>query len=69
MTTTSPAEDTPFENWFNTKGLRTFSKNHGNAIGHKEYMNEAFNAGYNAALDDILNKNKDLDSLVSEFYV
>jgi len=40
-----------FENWFNTEGIRTYSKNHGTADGHKEYMYEAFMNGYKMALD------------------
>jgi len=44
-------EEGPFEQWFKTKGLRYFAKNHGSALGHEEYMYEAFSAGYKAALE------------------
>lgn len=39
-----------FNEWFDTYGIRTFSKNHGTADGHREYMSMAFQAGYHACL-------------------
>ena len=39
-----------FEEWWETFGIRTYSKNHGTAEGHKEYMSAAFQSGYHACL-------------------
>jgi len=39
-----------FEEWWDTFGIRTYSKNHGTAEGHKEYMSAAFQSGYHACL-------------------
>jgi hypothetical protein len=39
-----------FNEWFDTYGIRTFSVNHGNADGHRDYMSMAFQAGYHACL-------------------
>ena len=37
-----------FEEWFNTIGVRTYSRNHGNADGHRVYLSMAFLAGWYA---------------------
>ncbi len=37
-----------FNEWFDTYGIRTYSRNHGTAEGHREYMAAAFLAGYHA---------------------
>jgi hypothetical protein len=42
-----------FNDWYNTKGVRTYSKDHGTADGHKEYMQVAFLDGYHLAMKDI----------------
>ena len=41
---------TAFEDWYNTKGVRTYSQNHGTADGHKDYMKVAFLDGYHLAM-------------------
>jgi len=39
-----------FNEWFDSYGIRTYSRNHGNSDGHREYMGVAFQAGYHACL-------------------
>ena len=50
-----------FNSWFDTKGVRTYSSNHGNAEGHREYMAAAFLDGYNLALIDAMQLLSDND--------
>jgi hypothetical protein len=35
-----------FNEWYDTYGIRTYSKNHGTAQGHMDYMKASFLAGY-----------------------
>jgi len=42
-----------FNDWYKTKGVRTFSKNHGTSDGHEDYMRTAFLDGYHLAMKDI----------------
>jgi hypothetical protein len=49
--TTNPQKNTTrsdelFDKWFAEKGVRYFSKNHGNSDGHRDYMRVAFFAGW-----------------------
>ena len=48
----SPAD--AFNEWFDTKGVRTYSSNHGSAEGHREYMAAAFLDGYHLAIIDAI---------------
>ena len=41
-----------FEEWYDTKGIRTYSKDHGSAAGHREYMAAAFLDGFHTALKE-----------------
>lgn len=45
-----------FNEWFDRYGIRYYSRNHGTADGHREYMAMAFQAGYHAceANDDMM---------------
>lgn len=43
-----------FNEWFDTKGVRTYSSRHGSAEGHREYMAAAFLDGYHIAMIDAL---------------
>lgn len=36
-----------FDDWYKTEGIRYFSKYHGSADGHKDYMLYAWNAAVN----------------------
>jgi hypothetical protein len=38
-----------FDEWMNTIGVRTYSKNHGSAEGHREYMAAAYLSGFRQA--------------------
>jgi hypothetical protein len=51
-----------FTEWFDTYGVRNFSRNHGTADGHREYMALAFMTGYQIAerkYNELTNTNKD----------
>ena len=37
-----------FNEWFDSYGIRKYSKWHGSADGHKDYLATAFLAGYHA---------------------
>jgi hypothetical protein len=39
-----------FNEWYDSIGVRTYSKDHGSAAGHREYMAAAFLDGYHIAL-------------------
>lgn len=34
--------ESEFNKWYNTEGIRYYSKDHGSAAGHKDYMNHAW---------------------------
>ena len=40
-----------FNDWYNTIGVRTYSKDHGSAQGHQDYAKNAFLGGYYAGLE------------------
>ena len=40
-----------FKDWYDTKGVRTYSKNHGTAKGHEDYARNAFLGGFHAGVD------------------
>lgn len=42
-----------FNEWFDTKGVRTYSPNHGSADAHREYMAAAFLDGYHIAMKEV----------------
>lgn len=42
-----------FDEWYGSVGIRSYSKNHGSAEGHEEYMAVAWMSGYHSALKDI----------------
>jgi hypothetical protein len=48
-----PAPDI-FNEWFDTKGVRTYSSNHGSADGHREYMAAAFLDGFHEGMKQAL---------------
>jgi hypothetical protein len=41
-----------FNEWYDTIGIRTYSKDHGSADGHRQYMAAAFLDGYHLALKE-----------------
>jgi len=47
--------DNKFDKWYDAEGVRFYSKNHGSAEGHYDYMKKAyldgFYAGLNSAID------------------
>jgi len=40
-----------FDEWYDTEGIRFYSKNHGNADGHYDYMKKAYLDGFYAGLN------------------
>jgi len=54
-----------FDEWMNAIGVRTYSKNHGSAEGHREYLAAAYLSGFRQAealygrLNDETETNKD----------
>jgi hypothetical protein len=59
-----------FNEWFDSYGIRTFSRNHGSAQGHREYMSMAFQAGYDACIandegyQELLEKNRRITDIL-----
>ena len=43
-----------FNEWFYTKGVRTYSSNHGSSEGHREYMAAAFLDGFHEGMKQAL---------------
>jgi hypothetical protein len=50
-----------FNEWFDTKGVRTYSSNHGSAEGHREYLAAAFLDGFHEGMKQALEIIKDND--------
>jgi hypothetical protein len=55
-----------FNEWFDTKGARTYSKDHGSAEGHRQYMAAAFLDGYHIAVQHFHKLLLDHDSTKTE---
>jgi hypothetical protein len=43
--------DKKFDQWYDSEGVRFYSKNHGNADGHYDYMKKAYLDGFYAGLN------------------
>jgi hypothetical protein len=42
-----------FDEWYGSVGIRSYSKHHGSAEGHEEYMAIDWMSGYHSALKDM----------------
>ena len=40
-----------FDKWYDSEGVRFYSKNHGNAEGHYDYMKKAYLDGFFTGLE------------------
>lgn len=43
--------DKKFDQWYDSEGVRFYSKNHGSADGHYDYMKKAYLDGFYAGLN------------------